>query len=302
MRPEDLKQQRILFGCLNWGSGHVARSISLIRQLVDQGNMVFLLCNKEQQAVFEQYVNRVTFISEEGFQFRFRGDGNFFREMSRNAWGFRNAVRAEKRTTSRLVSELNIECIVSDHRYGLYSRRIPSYFVTHQVFLPPKSGRLAQVIHRKWMKHFSGIWIMDRSENRLAGILSSPIENSIYIGFRSRFSASTTEKVAGRIVAIVSGPEPYAEQLFHEAVELMNEKDGERFIVAPRIYADIDPSITVLNSWKASDSVIAGAETIISRNGYSTLMDLEILGTPNRILIPTPGQLEQEYLAVICKL
>lgn len=296
MRPEDLKQQRILFGCLNWGSGHIARSISLIKQLVDQGNTVFLMCNREQQTVFEQYVSRVTFISEEGFQFRFRGDGNFFREMSRNAWGFRNAIRAERKTTSKLVSKLGIDCIVSDHRYGLTAKRVPSYFVTHQVHLPPQSGKIAQWIHRKWMKQFGCIWIMDRAENRLAGTLSAPIENSVYIGIHSRFSGVFAEKVADRTVAIISGPEPYAEQFFHLAAQMMEKEKGERFIVSPRIYSAIYPDITVLNSWKDSDPVIASAETIISRNGYSTLMDLEILGTPNKVLIPTPGQLEQEYL------
>ena len=44
------------------------------------------------------------------------------------------------------------------------------------------------------------------------------------------------------------------------------------------------------------DKEIQKAEFVIGRCGYSTVMDLVILKKKN-ILIPTPGQTEQEYLA-----
>ena len=44
--------------------------------------------------------------------------------------------------------------------------------------------------------------------------------------------------------------------------------------------------------------VLHGARHIITRSGYSTIMDLEALGVLGKTeLIPTPGQSEQEYLA-----
>ncbi|MEJ7770211.1 MAG: glycosyltransferase, partial [Chitinophagaceae bacterium] len=44
------------------------------------------------------------------------------------------------------------------------------------------------------------------------------------------------------------------------------------------------------------NQLIAGSTVIISRSGYSTVMDL--IGTGKKCLfIPTPGQPEQEYLA-----
>ncbi|NCA79262.1 MAG: glycosyl transferase, partial [Sphingobacteriia bacterium] len=42
--------------------------------------------------------------------------------------------------------------------------------------------------------------------------------------------------------------------------------------------------------------LIVNAPTVICRSGYSTLMDLMTLGK-KAVLIPTPGQTEQEYLA-----
>ena len=43
--------------------------------------------------------------------------------------------------------------------------------------------------------------------------------------------------------------------------------------------------------------LILSSQTIICRSGYSTLMDMHVLGKNELILIPTPGQTEQEYLA-----
>ena len=39
------------------------------------------------------------------------------------------------------------------------------------------------------------------------------------------------------------------------------------------------------------------AQVVISRSGYSSLMDYATLGLQQLILVPTPGQTEQEYLA-----
>src|SRR5690606_31575289 len=46
----------------------------------------------------------------------------------------------------------------------------------------------------------------------------------------------------------------------------------------------------------ALSGAISGADIVICRSGYSTLMDLVKLDK-QAILIPTPGQTEQEYLA-----
>ena len=44
------------------------------------------------------------------------------------------------------------------------------------------------------------------------------------------------------------------------------------------------------------NDLMNASEFIIARSGYSTIMDLVTLER-NAILVPTPGQTEQEYLA-----
>lgn len=293
MHPAELSQERILFACLNWGYGHTARSISLLKQLSGQGNELFICCNSAQKAIFSDYGIAATYIVAEGFQFRFKGDGNFTSEMRRNARRFSRAVREEQRQVQKLVDAFQISLVLSDHCYGFRSKTIKSIFITHQVFLPPKAGWIAQWIHRKWMKRFSEIWIMDHPQKRLAGALSKAIPKSIYIGFYSRFQNLDISLVPGKMVGIVSGPEPYSEQFFHWILE----QYGAEYLtlITPRIYSEIPQHVTVITDWSQADSEIASAETLISRNGYSTLMDLQFLKKKS-VLIPTPGQLEQEYL------
>lgn len=296
MKLSDIRNQRILFSCLDWGSGHVARSIGLLRELIKQNNTIFLYCSVAQKTVFECYDLSVTYLVGEKFHFRFKGDGNFSKEMLRNGFRFSRAIEKEKVVAETLAIEHQIDLILSDHCYGFRSDKVKSIFITHQVQLPPKSGRIAQRIHHKWIRRFSGIWIMDEEKDRLAGVLSSPIENGSYIGWFSRFSEMEITSVKDKTVAIISGPEPYSMHLFHEILSEYAQNGKDLTVIAPISFKTDFPKVKLIRGWLEADKEIASAETIISRNGYSTLMDLKFLNK-KAILIPTPGQLEQEYLA-----
>lgn len=304
MRPEHITGKTVLYGCLDWGSGHVARSIPLMQQLLRQGNTLVVRCTNEQQQIFETYGISANYIPASAFTFRFKGDGNFTREMLRNAVRFRKAVKAERRETQQLVLKYRIDCIVSDHRYGLLDVTVPSVFVTHQVQLPPGSGVFAQWIHRKWMNRFSVCWVMDDKQHRLAGKLSElPKRKEIefhFIGHYSRFNAAESRELSDTVVGIVSGPEPYAKQLFELLLTLSLTDQRSWTIISPEYETTIVPPHVRLihHDWKAADEAIRKASLIISRNGYSTLMDLKVLNKPAE-LIPTPGQLEQLYLKKI---
>ncbi len=295
MNLSEVRNQRILFTCLNWGSGHVARSIGLLRLLSSQDNTIFVYCSESQKAIFEFYDLSVTYLVGEKFEFKFKGDSNFSKEMLRNGFSFRKSIKEEGVFAEELVKKNEISLVLSDHCYGFRSRNVKSIFITHQVQLPPKSGFIAQRVHKKWMKGFDWIWIMDNEQNRLAGVLSSPIENSTYIGWFSRFSGSEITCKKDKIVVVVSGPEPYAEQLFNWVLLQPRNQEVTITIISPKVYSPVPENVKVISDWKQADKEILSAETIISRNGYSTLMDLKFL-KKETILIPTPGQLEQEYL------
>lgn len=302
MRPEDITGKQVLYGCLDWGGGHLARSIPLLHQLARQGNRLTVRCTFTQRSVLETYGVPAAYHIIEGFSFHFKGDGNFVREMVRNALRFRKAIQQERAAIAAYIDEHPVDYLISDHSYGLHDPRAHSIFVTHQVQLPPKSGFLAQWIHRRWLKPFRTIWIMDEEHTRLAGKLSTATSKSVYIGHYSRFAerSPVTAPLKG-IVAVISGPQPYAQQLFDTIVRVANQTGGDWTIVCGGACTDsgkLKFGRIIRNDWKASDEAILRAERVISRNGYSTLMDLKVLHKP-AIFIPTPGQLEQVYLQTI---
>jgi len=61
-------------------------------------------------------------------------------------------------------------------------------------------------------------------------------------------------------------------------------------------------NLTIFNHLDAEklNTTIAQSELVLSRSGYSTVMDL-IMMNKNAILVPTPAQPEQEYLAIHLK-
>ena len=197
-----------------------------------------------------------------------------------------------------MVLDHTIDFVISDHRYGFISDEVPSVFMTHQVNLPVKwYEKGVGVLHRKLMKQFTFIWVLDDEKSTLAGKLSANCpENGSYVGPYSRFSIYTdaVEKQIDHLL-VASGPKVYAEELIHRVLE--GKEVYPSLTIAHSTSVKIPDGVNeVSGSWKEKDAVIRSARTILSRSGYSTLMDCSVLNAEG-IFIPTKGQAEQEYLA-----
>ena len=101
----------------------------------------------------------------------------------------------------------------------------------------------------------------------------------------------------------LSGPEPQRTIFENILLDQLQEFDAPVLFVRglPGIAAEKKPGnkkIEIVNHLPSQDLCVAmqQSEIIISRSGYTTIMDLVKLQQP-AILIPTPGQTEQEYLA-----
>lgn len=307
MKIKEVNQQRILLSVLNWGFGHVTRSIAIIEQLLAQKNQIFIACDIQQKTVFQSYLSEeVTYIDHAGYPFDFKGRGNFGEDLFDNRRRLVKRFSNEQQEVNVYVDTLKIDLVISDHRYGFFTKKCPSIFITHQLHLPLKwYQKPIQWIHKSIIQHnFSTRWIMDDTKHSLAGKLSDQIgySNNEIIGFYSRFqrknnSSSTTIPY----VAILSGPKVYAEQLLKELIVFSNQKQLKIVCICtyPFLVDELEhPFIEMVNTtdWNEMDALILKAETIISRTGYSTLMDLHFLNK-KAILIPTNGQAEQLYLA-----
>ncbi len=306
MKLGEVQDKKILFSALNWGMGHVSRSIGLIRKLKHQNNELVIACDENQRSVFESYFPGIQTVNHEGYPFEFSGRGSFASDLFASRKKLLARFVEEQIQVEVFIQSFQIDLVISDHRYGFFSKKAPSIFVTHQINLPLKWFQfLAQYYHHGLLRNFTQIWCMDDENQSLAGKLSQntikkPVE---YIGWFSRFEDITVSKeVFGEtknMLAVVSGPSPYAEQFFEEVIDFAHSNEAKIQCIVPEGIAvnNIPDNLEILTStnWEELDALYLNCDLIVSRAGYSTLMDLKVLNKP-AILIPTKGQLEQIYL------
>jgi UDP-N-acetylglucosamine transferase subunit ALG13 len=220
------------------------------------------------------------------------------------------SVNRENKWLKKKIKELNIEMVISDNRYGLYTEEIPCVFMTHQLLIKAPFKWLENLIQRinyNYINNYTECWVPDvEGERNMAGLLSHPfIKPSIpikYVGALCRFKSETTGKTKYDYLFIISGPEPQRTLFERKIFELLTHLKGTAIVIRGRPGENkipvAAPGCTVKNHVTTSElqSLLNQSEFVISRCGYTTVMEMLSL-QKKAILIPTPGQTEQEYLA-----
>ena len=305
-RIGSIQKKRILFSPLNWGWGHVTRSIPLIHRLKSQENEIIICCSSEQEKFYRTEFPDLWYIPHDGYPFKFSGNGKWERDLLRNYNALVKFRKKEHSKLEELVDKFHPNLIISDQRYGFYSKRVRSIFITHQLRLPVSSlFSIGQLLNQKLIRQFDEVWIPDNEGSELSGQLSAiNWKNKFYIGTLSRFKPLEMDnsKKTYKYLGIVSGPSPYVAIFYDELLNFLSIFQEKSVVVVPRslkvdenvgnehVTIVQQPDVSTLNRF------FDQSETVISRAGYSTLMDLTIKGN-KAILVPTKGQKEQLYLA-----
>ncbi|MBI2259458.1 MAG: hypothetical protein HYU67_11255 [Flavobacteriia bacterium] len=304
MHINSVKNKKILYAALNWGLGHVTRSIGIIRQLVNQENEIIIICDKHQEEIFKSYFPSVSIIEFPGYPFNFRGKNNWGLDIILSIVKLIKHIKSEKKKVENIVKENSIDLILSDHRYGLFSKEIFSIFITHQLQLPlPWYYKPAQWWHKHSIKKFNFVWVLDDDNSSLAGKLSSTKNwiNTYSIGWYSRFEEKALSDEIYYLF-VISGPEKYVND-FYSIFRQFNTSSKKTVIISPykidtSLFKPDNTKILITSKIVDIDEYFYKSSVIISRYGYSTLMDLKILKKKS-ILFPSKGQNEQEYLSIL---
>src|SRR5260221_2335368 len=305
-------QPRILVAPLDWGLGHATRCIPVIRELLNQGIEVWLAGESAQEKLLKIEFPNLPFLSLQGYRVRYAKSGigllkNIFSQMPKVL----KAIKKENEWLKKMAGEHNFDAVISDNRYGLYHSTIPSVFITHQLTIKSSLGKWTEKILQKrnygFINRFTECWVPDMSgENNLAGELSHPEKKPAiplyYIGTLSRFEIKNLKEEKSHLLIVLSGPEPQRSILETKIVNEIAKFIGTATIVRGLPgEASLIPSTNMIKfynhlSAEELNKEMMKAGYIISRSGYSTIMDVTKLQKKS-ILIPTPGQTEQEYLA-----
>jgi predicted glycosyltransferase len=304
------KQKTILVCPLDWGLGHATRCIPIIQQFLNQNCNVIIGSSGSQKVLLQQEFPNLTFIDLNGYEVKYPKSGSMALKMFLQLPKINTAIKEEHRWLAKIIDEHQIDLVVSDNRYGLWNKKIKSVLITHQVFVKAPFGEWAiEKLLKRHFDNFDEIWIPDvDGKNNLSGDLShkkSLSEKFKFIGVLSRFAEreiieSNTEF---DFIAILSGPEPQRtifENIILKQVENSNLK-GILVRGLPESNEKLkieNEKLNIFNHLETSEilNYIQKSNVLISRSGYSTIMDLAALGK-KAILVPTPGQTEQEYLA-----
>lgn len=311
------KNNTVLVCPLNWGLGHATRCIPVIDELIRKECKVFVAGSEEVINVIKQEFNdKVSYIHFDGTKINY-GKNTLISLILFTPRFIYNSIK-EHYKAKKLLRYTGAQFIISDNRYGLWSKKAKTAFITHQlnIKLPPRLKLFRKPLKFliKYVVNKHNLLLIpdtiDKKTN-LTGDLTNISENYhpkiYYCGILSRFSnislKSEEEKSKkGYVLCIVSGPEPQRSIFEEKLIKQLQTIPYSSFLLRGVPGGDNSHKKTGktivynhVNKEKLS-SLIEGASLIICRSGYSTLMDLSIFGK-KALLIPTPGQPEQEYLA-----
>ena len=309
---------RILYFILNWGLGHATRSIPIIRALRENGHEVILVSTGRSLLLLcSEFPDCRSFdLPDYGVTY------------SRYAWALlphllgqmpRIFLRLflEHRATGKLVRDFCPDLIISDNRYGCYSKSIPSFFIIHQLRFQLPAGLqwssfISEWFNRMYFRHYEKVLVPDEpTQPNLSGNLShsgriARHQKLIFTGLLASVSASGAQINPDiDVLFLISGPEPSRTQLERRIREQAVGLGGKKVLVLgkpgdPTVEEPAESDIRVYSHLERSDlgNMLQRAKLVVCNAGYSTMMELTALRKP-AILVPTPGQTEQEYLGRI---
>lgn len=310
--------RRALFAISSLGLGHATRSLVVIREYLRRGYAITVVSAGNALAFL-----RLELAGEHGVELREMPD---YPPLERGSgWRMYGYLAIDLVRTWRLIRRehrelreyaANYDFIFSDGRYGLHSRWTPSFILSHQIaLLPPKGLRdaswLTEHVNVAALRRFDCLFIPDfpHPSANLAGNLAH---------------SHTLHRCAHRFVGLISSyphlalPEDI-DYLFVISGYLLEHKDrcvrsllrqavalpGKKVFIlgaaaaGAALYDEfqrIDLEIHSVASGALRQELFSRARCVVARAGYTTIMDLVEHGK-RAVLIPTPNQTEQEYLA-----
>jgi uncharacterized protein (TIGR00661 family) len=299
--------KRILIAPLNWGLGHATRCIPIIKELIHNNFEPVIGSDGSALSLFKKEFPMLEAVELPSYNINYSKNGRYFKlKLISNIPSIAIAIKNENNFIKKFVKTHNINGIISDNRLGLFCQQVPCVIMTHQLnVLTGNTTWLSTKLHQQFINRFNECWIPDfKGDKNLSGTLGHSNKISIstkYIGPLSRFSKTTTD-LKYNLMVLLSGPEPQRSLLENKLLSELNNYKGKVVFVKGKVESEqkvsIENNITIYNYMTSTEleKTINESQLILSRSGYTTIMDLYKLNK-KCFFIPTPGQYEQIYLA-----
>ncbi len=302
----------IIYSLCSWGLGHATRSLPIIRKLIKENhNLTIISSDRSLQLLKKELGPNITYLDIPDYPMLVSENTRQFIAKSMVYWPyFIKRMEDGLQQLQRILRQTSCDRIISDGRYDMYSKSIPSFFISHQMrIMNPLRIQLfewgSETFNKFFFKRFKEVIIPDFKENGLSGDLSHNLkkinENKLhYVGILSDFSYRDLEKDVDYFISL-SGPEPQRSILEGRIIDQIDVLQGKIVMSLGKTEETEVPEQKNIQTYTylskdEREELLNRSKLVISRSGYSTIMDLAVIGS-KALMIPTPGQIEQEYLA-----
>jgi len=300
-------KKRILVAPLNWGLGHATRCVPIINALNEHEFEPILASDGVALSLLQKEFPNLEAIELPSYNITYSKKGKFFKwNLLKGIPRILKSISRENNVLQTIIQSNAIDGIISDNRLGIYSKKVPSIYITHQLqVLSGTTTGLSTMWHQNFIKKFDECWVPDcEGEPNLSGNLGHVRQFQIptkYIGPLTRFQKVNTQ-IKYDVMVLLSGPEPQRSMLEEKLLKEFEDFKGHVLFVKGKMedkqIKSEKNNIVIYNYMTSADleKAINQSQLIVSRSGYTTIMDLAKLNK-KAFFIPTPGQFEQEYLA-----
>ena len=303
----DSENKTILIAPLNWGLGHATRCIPIIKALQENNFTPIIASDGIALELLRKEFPYLKTLELPSYQIEYAKNGkNFKWKLMKSLPKMIEAIREEKRIVSKWILKHKIDGIISDNRLGVFSNKVPSVFITHQLnVMTGNTTWITSKIHQNIIKKYNACWVPDvNGQLNLTGKLGHLENNSLklsYLGPLSRMHKMALPQQYDLMI-ILSGPEPQRGLLETHLTEEVKRFAGKvvfiKGIIENEQKKEQIGNVTYYNFMKTRqlEQTFNESEKVLCRSGYTTIMDLVKLNK-KAFFIPTPGQYEQIYLA-----
>ena len=301
----------IIYGVCSWGLGHATRSLPVVRKLVEENNNLTIISSDRSLDLLKKELgDDIDYYDIPDYPMLISENSRQFMAKSFVYWPmFIKRMESGLQKLKKILENKKCDKIISDGRYDIYSRKIPSFFISHQIrIMNPLRIKIfergSEIFNLFFFKRFAGVIVPDYKEDDLSGDLSHNLhridENKLhYVGVLSDFKKKKTKKDIDYLISL-SGPEPQRTLLENKLFSQIDNLTGKIVVTLGTTEKNQKlnkNNIQIYSFLKKEGRIdfLNKTKLVVSRSGYSTIMDLAVIGT-KALLIPTPGQIEQEYL------
>ncbi|UCH72364.1 MAG: hypothetical protein JSW62_02105 [Thermoplasmatales archaeon] len=303
---------KVIYGVCSWGLGHATRSLPVIRKLIEENNELTIISNGRSLDLLKNELGEnVEYLDIPDYPMLLSENARQFMAKSVIYWPiFIRKMQSGLSKLTKFLETKKFDLIMSDARYDIYSKEIPSFFISHQIrIMNPLRIRMmetgSEIFNLFFFKRFAGVIVPDYKEDSFSGELSHNLkiidESKIhYVGVLSDFKKKEENKDIDYFISI-SGPEPQRAILEEKILSQVDKLEGKIVVTLGKTEKKDKISMNNIATYsflkkEERENFLNRAKLVISRSGYSTIVDLAVTGT-KALMTPTPGQIEQEYLS-----